>query len=118
MGNFFFYIGVLYDIIHNMTKKILPFMVFVVALAGCRSTYDEIIVEPEQMDCVGANCQIIHYSSPNGNDLVLETDRHVIQIIADPGTKYSYQVWTGGKDTSTDPDLIVQDGNAMVLVDE
>ncbi|MDW2958552.1 MAG: hypothetical protein R8M37_01955 [Alphaproteobacteria bacterium] len=102
-----------------MTKKILPFMVFVLALAGCQTTYDEVIVEPDaQMDCVGANCEIVRYDSPNGNDLVLETDRHIIQIVANPGTKYSYQVWTGGKDTSTEPDLVVRDGNAMVLVEE
>lgn len=94
-------------------------MVFVLALAGCQTTYDEVIVEPDtQMDCVGANCEIVRYDSPNGNDLVLETDRHIIQIVANPGTKYSYQVWTGDKDTSTDPDLVVRDGNAMVLVEE
>ena len=94
-------------------------MTFLLVLAGCQSTYDEIIVEPDApVDCVGANCEIIRYSSPNGNDLVLETNRHIIQISANPGTKYSYQVWTDGKDTSTDPDLIVQDGNAMVLVSE
>ena len=102
-----------------MTNKILPFMVFMLALAGCQSTYDEFIVEPEtQMDCIGTNCEIIRYDSPNGNDLVLETNRHIIQISANPGTKYSYHVWTDGKDTASDPDLIVRDGQAMVLTTE
>ena len=103
----------------SMKQIYLPFMVMMLALAGCRSSSDEVIVDqPVAGDCIGSQCQIVRYSAPNGNDLVLETDKHVIQIQAQSGTPYSYYVWTDGKDTSADPDLIVEQGSAMVLVEE
>ena len=105
------------DIIFSMKKVTLFFMVAL--LAGCQSapvgTYDEYV---DNVDCVGNNCEIIHYSMPNGNDLVLETAKHTIQIAAQPDVKYGYYVWAGNKETTEDPDLIVEDGNAMVLVEE
>ena len=89
-------------------------------LAGCQSASDEVIVEQPNIaeSCTGADCSVVRYSSPNGNDLVLETEKHVIEIQAPSGTPYSYYVWSGGKSTADDPDLIVEDGNAMVLVEE
>lgn len=109
-----------YDIIPNMKQKILPLMGLMVVLAGCQSSSDEVIVEqPSFADaCAGESCAVIRYSSPNGNDLLLETQKHVIQIAAQNDTPYSYYVWTGGKTTADDPDLIVEDGAAMVLVEE
>jgi hypothetical protein len=55
---------------------------------------------------------------PNGNDLVLETERHIIQIQAPADVKYSYRVWAGEKGVDSYPDLVVEDGQAMVLVEE
>ena len=88
-------------------------------LAGCQSSSDEVIIEqPNSItDCVGANCAVVRYSAPNGNDLVLETNKHIIEIQAQSGTPYSYYVWAGNKTTADDPDLILEDGTAMVLVD-
>ena len=109
--------AIFYDIIVSMKKFFLFFMVAL--LAGCQSapvdSYDEYA---EHIDCVGNNCEIIQYSMPNGNDLVLETARHTIQIEAQPNVKYGYYVWAGDKETTDDPDLIVEDGNAMVLIEE
>ena len=94
-------------------------MVLMLALAGCRSASDEIYNESDMSgECVGAECSVIRYASPNGNDLVLETKNHVVEIKAQSNTPYSYYVWTDGRDTSTDPDLIISDGNAMVLTQE
>ena len=118
-NKFFFFISQQYDIIHGMKTKILPFVVMMLALAGCRSASDEMYSETDIAgECIGNDCAVVRYASPNGNDLVLETKKHVIEIQAQSGTPYSYYVWTGGKGTSDDPDLIVSDGDAMVLVEE
>jgi len=111
-----------YDIMHGMKKILLPLFCVMLGLAGCRSASDEYTIASSDVDimseCIGADCEIIHFASPNGNDLVLETDNHIIEITAQPGVAYSYYVWAGDKDTTDDPDLIVHDGNAMVLVAE
>lgn len=101
------------DIINDM-KKISLFLL-VGILAACQSASNDIENEPA---CVGDCQQIIRYSMPNGNDLVLETKNHIIQIGAAPNVKYGYYVWAGDKETTDDPDLIVEDGNAMVLIEE
>lgn len=102
-----------------MKKIILPLLVVMLALAGCRTASDESTSYADAgNECIGENCAVIKYDTPNGNDLVLETDHHVIQIAAQPETKYSYYVWTGGKTTADDPDMIVEDGNTMILVEE
>lgn len=98
-----------------MKKMFLPMMGLMLVLAGCQSASNEVDVQNE---CVGANCEIVRYASPNGNDLVLETDRHIIEIQAQTDTPYAYRVWAGGKSVDKDPDLVVQDGQAMVLVEE
>ena len=92
-------------------------------LVGCRTASDEYTVETVDVnatsECIDTDCSIIHFASPNGNDLVLETAHHVIQIDAQPGVPYSYHVWAGDKDmTSDDADLIIHDGQAMVLINE
>lgn len=89
------------------------------ALAACQSASDEVVVEQyDNITCAGTDCGIVRYSSPNGNDLVLETDKHIIEIQAQGGNvPYSYYVWTGGKDTSQDPDMIVQNGEALILTE-
>ena len=94
-------------------------MVMMLGLAGCQTASENEVFESENVaECIGANCAIVRYSSPNGNDLVLETDKHIIEVTAQPGVKYSYYVWAGEKDMTEDPDLIVQDGQAMVLTTE
>lgn len=101
-----------------MKKISLPFLVLMLGLAGCQSASDD-VVSQQGFDCAGENCEVIRYASPNGNDLVLETSKHVIEIQAQGGdVPYSYYVWTGNKSTNEDPDLVIEDGNAMVLVED
>ena len=103
-----------------MRKIFLPVMGVMLGLAGCQTASDEIIVESEN-PCVMNKCAAgdnVMYATPNGNDLVLETNKHVIEIQAQSGTPYAYYVWAGGKDTQSEPDLIIENGQAMVLVEE
>lgn len=104
-----------------MKKNILFLLLAVVAVAGCRSENAPVdnanaIDSIECVNCGGAN--MVQYSMPNGNDLKLETAHHVIQVQAQPGKQYDYYVWTGEKTYDQDPDLVVQDGIAAVLVEE
>lgn len=104
-----------------MKNKYFIFTIMIMALSGCYRGAHEDVVETDVgyvNECVDSNCQIIRYDMPNGNDLVLETPRHIIQIDAQPNVRYSYRVWAGNKTTSDDADLIVDDGNAMILVEE
>jgi ABC-type uncharacterized transport system auxiliary subunit len=91
-------------------------------LAGCQSTPTEVYEEypePEYVsECAGSDCAIVRYASPNGNDLVLETDHHVIQVSAQTNVPYKYYVWAGNKTTADDPDMIIQDGQTMILAEE
>ncbi|MBD5400958.1 hypothetical protein HDR61_04440 [bacterium] len=57
----------------------------------------------------------VKYSVPRDGDLTLETRHHIIQVQGAPGTEYEYRVWAGDKSYNDDPDLIVSDGNIMVL---
>ncbi len=108
-----------------MKKNIFVLFVMACALAGCQNGGQEAV------DCsVCTQCQVtppcenciadgkVQYSMPNGNDLVLETSRRVLHVEAQPNKKYDYYVWTGDKSYEDDPDLIVQDGVAAVLVEE
>lgn len=116
---FRFFVAVYYDIIPSMKKIILPLMGAMVILAGCQSSSNEIVEQPNIADsCVGTNCAVVRYSTPNGNDLVLETAKHIIEIQAPTNVPYSYYVWAGDKTTADDPDLVVEDGKSMVLVEE
>ena len=93
-----------------MKRKILPFMGLMLTLAACQSASKDIVLEVPKnpADCDGGHCQVIRYASPNSNDLVLETSRHIIQIDAETDTPYSYYIWTGDKNTSEEPDLILE----------
>ncbi len=127
---FFFLDYGICDIMFGMKKMILPMMGAMLFLAGCQSASQELVVDDYEVvdevaeeavvanECVGANCAIVRYASPNGNDLVLETERHIIQIKAPADVKYSYRVWAGEKGMDTDPDLVVEDGQAKTLVEE
>ena len=101
-----------------MKHIFLSLMILMLALAGCRSTSDDVITNEIQPDCVDANCEIIRYDTPNGNDLVLETAHHIIQIDAAPNVAYQYNVWAGDKEMTDNADLIIRDGQAMILVNE
>ena len=102
-----------------MKRIILPLMGMMVILAGCQSSSNEVVDQSNIVDsCIGANCAVVRYASPNGNDLVLETAKHVIEIQAPADVPYSYYVWAGDKNMSDNPDLIVEDGKSMVLVEE
>ena len=101
-----------------MKRNILFLLVAALAFAGCRSN-DAPVDNVEYIDCVNCNgVSVVQYSMPNGNDLKLETAHHVIEIEAQPGKQYDYYVWMGDKEYSDDPDLVVQDGVAAVLVEE
>lgn len=99
---------------------ILPLM----ALVGCSGSENvapadvEYYEEQNIVACSDSNCSDVAFATPNGNDLVLETAHHVIHIEGRPDTAYGYYVWTGNKGTDQDPDLIVEDGVAAVLVEE
>lgn len=107
-----------------MKKIILPLLFCGCALAACQSGGPVMDGYVTDGDYIIANCddcdneQIVRYSMPNGNDLVLETERHLIQVEAEPGKAYNYYVWTGEKLYDDDPDLIINNGQAAVLVDE
>ena len=101
-----------------MKKNILFLLIAAAAIVGCRSNTAP-VDDVEYADCI--NCgdvQMIKYSMPNGNDLQIETAGRVITIEAKPGKQYNYYVWTGDKTYDDDPDLIIQDGVASVLVNE
>lgn len=99
-----------------MKRDFLFLLIATIAIAGCRSNNAPV---EEYTDCV--NCgdvNMVEYSMPNGNDLKLETAHHVIKIDAQPGKQYDYYVWTGEKTYADEPDIVVQDGVAAVLVEE
>jgi len=108
-----------------MKRNIIPLFVFVGLLTGCRSDnapteyveyaddmqYQTVVVPYEGTPSVSQ----VKYSVPRDGDLTLETRHHVIQIQGNPDTAYEYRVWAGNKTYGDDPDLIVDDGNVMVL---
>lgn len=119
--NFFFFMHKNYDKIIYMKRIILLPIVMgaMLNLAACQMASEQVVVEQESAtECIGADCSIIRYATPNGNDLMLETANHVIQITANPGTPYTYYVWAGNKTTNDDPDMIVDQGEVMVLSTE
>lgn len=108
-----------------MKRNIVFLLIITCAIAGCRSNnssteYVEyadgaqypVMVAPYEG---AASVSQIKYSVPETGDLTLETRHHVIQIQGQPDTAYEYRVWAGGKNYADDPDLIVEDGNIMVL---
>ena len=101
-----------------MKGKIFALMGGVLVLAACQSTPSNEYANEIVSECVGANCAVVHYASPNGNDLLLETDRHIIHITAETSIPYKYYVWAGEKTTEEAPDMVVQDGEAIILVEE
>ena len=116
-------------------NKIFAFLL-IALLAGCQNTtnYEYIDGYYDGMDeydvCAGAPDGACIYAAPNNasqysnvkytmtddNGLVLETKNHVVHVAGQPNRKYVYYVWAGDKTTADDPDLIVEDGVAAVLV--
>lgn len=101
-----------------MKSNILFLLVAVLAIAGCRSGGNSMNTVGFEDNAECGDVRVVEYSMPNGNDLQLETANHVIKIEAQPGKLYDYYVWTGEKTYADDPDLIIQEGTAAVLVAE
>lgn len=110
-----------------MNKTILPIIIVSMALSACTrksDTYtqdymtDTTFVECAEAVALAPAQSAVRYSVPNNSDLFLETAHHVIQIEGAQNQSYKYYVWAGGKDYADDPDLIVEDGAAAVLVEE
>lgn len=76
------------------------------------------VAAAQENACADGSCARIAYSTPNGNDLKLETNNTVLHVVGAPGQQYAYYVWGGGRDTDTDPDLIIEQGTAAVLVEQ
>ena len=100
----------------GMKRNLLFLILATLSVAGCWSDNAPVTEFVDCINCGGVN--MVEYSMPNGNDLKLETAHHVIQIDGLPGKQYDYYVWTGDKDYSDDPDIIINDGTAAVLVSE
>ena len=101
-----------------MKRNILFLLIAALAFAGCRSG-NAPVDDAEFVDCI--NCgdvNMVEYSMPNGNDLKLETAHHVIRVDAQPGRSYNYYVWTGDKTYADDPDIVIEEGTAAVLITE
>lgn len=60
---------------------------------------------------------VVKFATPNGNDLVLETERHIIQISGQKNVPYAYGVWLGDREMTDDPDMVVGGGAAAILVE-
>lgn len=113
---FYFFRPIKYDIIPIMKRIILA--ILLLGVAGCTSGayHDDGIYVESEPQCVG-DCSVA-YATPNGNDLKLETAHHVIHMQSAPNKQYAYYVWSGDKEYTDDPDIIVENGEAMVLVAE
>lgn len=109
-------------------KKLNLLFLVALSVAGCHRASDEFVADSMYYEtdtvveyatpsrptvpaatCIGANLE---------RDLVVETDKHVIQMVGQPDTKYEYRVWIGDTDESTDPDVIVNRGTVMVRTDD
>lgn len=74
-------------------------------------TEQQVVMQPVSLPTTIVNANM-------DRDIVVETDRNIIQMVGNPGTQYKYYVWTGGQDTNTDPDVIVDRGTVMVRTAE
>lgn len=101
---------------------LLPLMAVLVACthgADVSDVYDDYYDDDYFEYCAptsarpAASDEKIIVASPNGNDLVLETKRHIIHIAAQSDAPHEYRVWSGGNE-SADPELIVSDGVAII----
>ena len=93
------------------------FAILLLGLTGCMSGTPEGGFDGASVECSG-DCSSVNFSMPNDNDLKLETDHHIIHIMADPNSQYAYHVWTGDKTYEDDPDIIVEQGTAYVITNE
>lgn len=104
-----------------MRKELLILLV-AFGVAACRGGGEEIIIENPNLgdgyvvadtETVSAGKSVT--TTMDGNNLVVKTNRQVIRIIGQPGSKYQYRVWAGDKDINTaDPDVIVDQGDMYV----
>lgn len=112
----------------SMKKNYILLFVGVCMLCGCQprtapTEYVEYADDIEYQTVVMPqpdvqSASVVKYSVPRDSDLTLETRHHIIQIEGNAATPYEYRVWAGDKTYADDPDLIVDDGNIMVLQSE
>ena len=91
-------------------KKLIPLFALV-GLAACStgSDYDTVVV-----DCDVENCDDgVVYSSPNGNDLLVDNGVIVIKVDAQPGKSYRYNIWNDINNTDGEPDIVIEDGQVI-----
>ena len=98
-----------------MKRYIFAFLLL--GLTGCMSGAPDMEYVDAPVECVG-DCSGVGFSMPNGNDLRLETDHHIVRITAAPNTEYAYYVWTGDKTYDEQPDIVIEGGDAYVLTQE
>ena len=98
-----------------MKKTILA--ILLLGLTGCMSGVPNGEYVDAPVECAG-ECSSVNFSTPNGNDLKLETDHHIVHITANPDTEYAYYVWTGDKTYDDDPDIVIEQGAAYVISNE
>lgn len=114
-----------------MQKHIL--LLSILTLAACTSdaptrpiysaapAYDTGDIEYECGQCGAAVAPApvtqVEFSTPRGNDLLLETPRHIIHVTGQPNVPYAYGVWLGDRDMTDDPDMVVAGGAAAILVE-
>ncbi|MBR1380159.1 MAG: hypothetical protein IJ560_01030 [Alphaproteobacteria bacterium] len=86
--------------------------VIVLALTACSSQRETTVVENGNVtSAMTRNTNDgITIDTPNDNDLRLETDNYIIHIDATPGRKYRYNIWANADNTSTAPDVVIEDG--------
>lgn len=84
--------------------------------------YDTGDIEYQCNNCANATTNtdtvsVVKFATPNGNDLVLETERHVIHITGRENVPYAYGVWLGDREMTDDPDMVVSGNTAAILVE-
>ena len=87
--------------------------ILLLGLTGCMSGSPESV----PVVCAG-DCSDVNISMPNGNDLKLETDHHIIHISGLPESDYAYYVWTGDKTYSDAPDVKIESDDVYVIDNE
>ena len=60
--------------------------------------------------------QVIKYSTPNGNDLKVETSHHILKVEGVPNKSYDYYIWAGDKTYADEPDVVIQDAGPSLTV--
>ena len=96
-------------------KKTL-YLVIGLCLSACSRGYDTVTdyqndsSDVVYVDNVDRRINNTAVSSPDDNDLLLETDNYIIEIDAQPGRKYRYNIWADASKSDDSPDVVIEDG--------